>query len=96
MPERNTHYHVLETTPRELDEIDRGVLSSLQREARNTTAQEIADTVGISPVPFVIASTSSIRMGSSEDTVPRSTTKRLISSFACSSSVPLRPPNGRS
>ncbi|WP_152040094.1 Lrp/AsnC family transcriptional regulator [Salinigranum salinum] len=35
--------------PRELDDVDRGVLYLLQREARNTTAQEIADTVGVSP-----------------------------------------------
>jgi DNA-binding Lrp family transcriptional regulator len=35
--------------PRELDDVDRGVLYMLQREARNTTAREIADTVGVSP-----------------------------------------------
>ncbi len=35
--------------PRELDEVDRGILYMLQREARETTAQEIADTVGVSP-----------------------------------------------
>ena len=35
--------------PRELDEVDRGILFMLQREARETTAQEIADTVGVSP-----------------------------------------------
>lgn len=33
---------------RELDDIDRGILYLLQREARNTTAQEIADVVGVS------------------------------------------------
>ncbi len=32
-----------------LDEIDRGILHMLQLEARETTAQEIADTVGVSP-----------------------------------------------
>jgi len=35
--------------PRELDNVDRGVLYMLQEEARETTAQEIADTVGVSP-----------------------------------------------
>ena len=35
--------------PRELDEVDRGILYMLQREARETTAQQIADTVGVSP-----------------------------------------------
>jgi DNA-binding Lrp family transcriptional regulator len=35
--------------PRELDDVDRGILYELQREARNTTAQEIADLVGVSP-----------------------------------------------
>ncbi len=35
--------------PRDLDNIDRGILNMLQREARSTTAQEIADTVGVSP-----------------------------------------------
>ena len=35
--------------PRELDNVDRGVLYMLQQEARETTAQEIADTVGVSP-----------------------------------------------
>lgn len=34
--------------PQELDDVDRGVLYLLQRDARNTTAQEIADTVGVS------------------------------------------------
>lgn len=34
---------------RELDEIDKGVLYMLQQEARNTTAQEIGETVGVSP-----------------------------------------------
>ncbi|AUV80734.1 transcriptional regulator [Salinigranum rubrum] len=34
---------------RELDEVDRGILYLLQREARSTTAQEISDTVGVSP-----------------------------------------------
>lgn len=34
---------------RELDNIDRGILYLLQREARNTTTQEIADVVGVSP-----------------------------------------------
>ncbi|MFC7155253.1 Lrp/AsnC family transcriptional regulator [Halomarina halobia] len=34
---------------RELDQIDKGILYMLQREARETTAQEIADTVGVSP-----------------------------------------------
>ena len=34
---------------RELDEVDRGILHMLQLEARETTAQEIADTVGVSP-----------------------------------------------
>lgn len=33
---------------RELDNVDRGILYLLQREARDTTAQEIADTVGVS------------------------------------------------
>lgn len=33
---------------RPLDNIDRGVLYHLQRDARNTTAQEIAETVGVS------------------------------------------------
>jgi len=32
----------------ELDDVDRGVLYLLQRDARNTTTQEIADTVGVS------------------------------------------------
>ncbi|WP_458187203.1 Lrp/AsnC family transcriptional regulator [Haladaptatus sp. NG-WS-4] len=35
--------------PRELNNVDRGILHMLQQEARNTTAQEIADTVGVSP-----------------------------------------------
>jgi Lrp/AsnC family transcriptional regulator, leucine-responsive regulatory protein len=34
---------------RELDEIDKGILYMLQREARNTTAQEISETLGVSP-----------------------------------------------
>ena len=34
---------------RDLDEVDRGILHMLQLEARETTAQEIADTVGVSP-----------------------------------------------
>ena len=34
--------------PQELDNVDRGILYLLQRDARNTTAQEIADTVGVS------------------------------------------------
>lgn len=34
---------------RELDEVDRGILYRLQRDARGTTAQEIAETVGVSP-----------------------------------------------
>ncbi|WP_331234813.1 Lrp/AsnC family transcriptional regulator [Natronorarus salvus] len=34
---------------RELDDVDRGILHMLQLEARETTAQEIADTVGVSP-----------------------------------------------
>ena len=34
---------------RDLDDVDRGILYLLQREARDTTAQEIADTVGVSP-----------------------------------------------
>ncbi|WP_255169209.1 Lrp/AsnC family transcriptional regulator [Natrononativus amylolyticus] len=34
---------------RELDEIDKGILYMLQREARNTTAQEISKTIGVSP-----------------------------------------------
>lgn len=33
----------------ELDDIDRGILYLLQREAREKTAQEIADTIGVSP-----------------------------------------------
>ena len=33
----------------ELDDVDRGILHLLQKEARDTTAQEIADTVGVSP-----------------------------------------------
>ncbi len=33
---------------RQLDNVDRGVLYHLQRDARNTTAQEIAETVGVS------------------------------------------------
>lgn len=33
---------------RPLDNVDRGVLHHLQRDARNTTAQEIAETVGVS------------------------------------------------
>lgn len=32
----------------DLDEVDRGILHLLQQEARNTTAQEISDTVGVS------------------------------------------------
>ncbi|WP_227377062.1 Lrp/AsnC family transcriptional regulator [Haladaptatus halobius] len=35
--------------PRELDNVDRGVLHMLQEDARQMTAQEIADTVGVSP-----------------------------------------------
>lgn len=35
--------------PREIDDVDRGILYMLQREARETTAQEIADVVGVSP-----------------------------------------------
>lgn len=34
---------------RDIDDVDRGILYLLQREARDTTAQEIADTVGVSP-----------------------------------------------
>lgn len=34
---------------RELDEVDKGILYRLQRDARGTTAQEIAETVGVSP-----------------------------------------------
>jgi Lrp/AsnC family transcriptional regulator, leucine-responsive regulatory protein len=34
---------------RDLDDVDRGILHMLQLEARETTAQEIADTVGVSP-----------------------------------------------
>jgi Lrp/AsnC family transcriptional regulator, leucine-responsive regulatory protein len=34
---------------RELDEVDKGILYMLQQEARNTTAQEIGETVGVSP-----------------------------------------------
>jgi len=33
---------------RDLDIIDRKILSSLQKDARNSTAQELADTVGVS------------------------------------------------
>lgn len=33
---------------RELDNVDRGILHSLQLDARNATAQEIANTVGVS------------------------------------------------
>jgi DNA-binding Lrp family transcriptional regulator len=33
---------------RDLDDVDRSVLYLLQRDARNTTAQEIADTAGVS------------------------------------------------
>jgi len=33
----------------ELDDVDRGILHPLQEEARHTTTQEIADTVGVSP-----------------------------------------------
>ena len=33
---------------RELDDVDRSILYLLQRDARNTTAQEIADTAGVS------------------------------------------------
>lgn len=33
----------------ELDNVDRGILHLLQVDARNTTAQDIADTVGVSP-----------------------------------------------
>ena len=33
----------------ELDNVDRGILFELQRDARNTTAQNIADRVGVSP-----------------------------------------------
>ncbi|WP_254543719.1 Lrp/AsnC family transcriptional regulator [Halomarina pelagica] len=35
--------------PKELDQVDKGILYMLQREARETTAQAIADTVGVSP-----------------------------------------------
>jgi Lrp/AsnC family transcriptional regulator, leucine-responsive regulatory protein len=34
---------------RDLDDVDRGILHMLQLEARETTAQEIADRVGVSP-----------------------------------------------
>jgi len=34
---------------RQLDNVDRGVLHHLQLDARNTTAQEIAETIGVSP-----------------------------------------------
>lgn len=34
---------------RELDDVDRGILYLLQREARTTTTKEIADMVGVSP-----------------------------------------------
>ncbi|MGM0590658.1 MAG: Lrp/AsnC family transcriptional regulator [Halobacteriota archaeon] len=33
----------------QLDEVDRGILYILQRDSRNTTAQEIADHAGVSP-----------------------------------------------
>lgn len=33
----------------DLDDVDRGILHQLQKEARHATAQEIADTVGVSP-----------------------------------------------
>ncbi|MGM0590657.1 MAG: Lrp/AsnC family transcriptional regulator [Halobacteriota archaeon] len=33
----------------QLDDVDRGILYILQRNSRNTTAQEIADHVGVSP-----------------------------------------------
>ena len=33
---------------RELDNVDRGILSHLQRDARNTTTDEMAETVGVS------------------------------------------------
>jgi DNA-binding Lrp family transcriptional regulator len=33
----------------QLDDVDRGVLFALQRDARNVTAQEMADEVGVSP-----------------------------------------------
>jgi DNA-binding Lrp family transcriptional regulator len=33
----------------ELDDVDRGILHQLQQDARNTTAQAIADEVGVSP-----------------------------------------------
>ena len=35
--------------PHELDNVDRGILHLLQVDARDTTAQEIADKVGVSP-----------------------------------------------
>ena len=34
---------------RDLDDIDRSILYMLQEDARNTTAQEMADSVGVSP-----------------------------------------------
>ncbi|QLG27161.1 Lrp/AsnC family transcriptional regulator [Halorarum halophilum] len=34
---------------RDLDDVDRSILYLLQRDARNTTAQDIADTAGVSP-----------------------------------------------
>jgi Lrp/AsnC family transcriptional regulator, leucine-responsive regulatory protein len=34
---------------RSLDNVDRGILYLLQQDARNTTAQEIGETVGVSP-----------------------------------------------
>lgn len=37
-----------EEKPYELDDIDRGVLASLGRDARNVTAQEIAECIGVS------------------------------------------------
>lgn len=40
---------VVEFMARELDDVDRGILHMLQQEARRTTAQEIAETVGVSP-----------------------------------------------
>ena len=45
-----------------LDDIDRGILYALQRDARNSTAQEIADEVGVS------ASTVRNRIANLEDT----------------------------
>lgn len=34
---------------RDLDDVDRSILYMLQRDARNSTAQDIADSVGVSP-----------------------------------------------